>query len=479
MQADDVHAQDLARVLAVQQLGHALALLLRQRLGVGLERGLGHAQREALLLGHLLRLLLRHAHKRHLWVREAGRGDGQVVEHVRAAAHVLHRADALGGRGVRQHVLAVGVADAVHVGHHLAGLVQHLHLVGHGDEAAAVGLRADGAQVQALREGRAAGGHHHRVHLQRVNHLLGLEVGQLHQHGLHAGHAGRDLGGNDAGVVVDGAAVDEQALRDARNLAVKARHQDVHGLDKGHLGAQRGVHVGELEPDVARADDGHPVRQPLELERVVGREHGLAVNGDAGGHEGHRAGGDDDVARGHLAAHVHAARHAVLDLVRAHKLGRPHQDVHAQRLQRALQVALHRGGQVLGVVRDALAVKADRAHLHAHGLEVLRVLELAHAAGRGQQRLGGHAAAVDARAANVVPLNHRHLEPLLHGVQGSTVATHTAADDDEVVIILLVCSLSHHSGPQGTRAHGAHQPLLRRQRWHAVLHRSHVVGKHS
>ncbi len=28
--------------------------------------------------------------------------------------------------GVRQHVLAVGVTDAVHVGHHLAGGVQHL-----------------------------------------------------------------------------------------------------------------------------------------------------------------------------------------------------------------------------------------------------------------------------------------------------------------------------------------------------------------
>lgn len=52
-------------------------------------------------------------------------------------------------------------------------------------------------------------------------------------------------------------------------------------------------------------------------------------------------------------------------------------------------------------------------HLDAHGLEVLLVAELPHAARRGEQRLGGHAAAVDAGAADVVALNDRDLQALL------------------------------------------------------------------
>ena len=50
-------------------------------------------------------------------------------------------------------------------------------------------------------------------------------------------YARRDLAGNDPGVVVDGAALDKQALRQAGNLAVEARHQVVHGL--AHRGQTR------------------------------------------------------------------------------------------------------------------------------------------------------------------------------------------------------------------------------------------------
>lgn len=50
--------------------------------------------------------------------------------------------------------------------------------------------------------------------------------------------------------------------------------------------------------------------------------------------------------------------------------------------------------------------------LDAHGLQVHGVLQLAHAPGRRQQRLGRHAAAVDARAADVVPLDDGHLQAL-------------------------------------------------------------------
>lgn len=51
---------------------------------------------------------------------------------------------------VGEHELAIGVADAEHVRDGLAGLVQHPHVVVHGDEAAAVCFCIDSLQVEAL-----------------------------------------------------------------------------------------------------------------------------------------------------------------------------------------------------------------------------------------------------------------------------------------------------------------------------------------
>ena len=53
--------------------------------------------------------------------------------------------------------------------------------------------------------------------------------------------------------------------------------------------------VGELEADVAGADDGDPVGHPLQLERLVRREHRLPVGLDARRHEGDRSGRKDHV----------------------------------------------------------------------------------------------------------------------------------------------------------------------------------------
>lgn len=83
------------------------------------------------------------------------------------------------------------------------------------------------------------------------------------------------------------------------------------------------------------------------------------------------------------------------------------------------------------------------------------VFHLTQAASRCQQGLGGHAATVDAGAANVMALDDRNLHALykqywsacacrpftqktyaFHCVDGGTVATNTAADDDEVIVVL-------------------------------------------
>ena len=62
-----------------------------------------------------------------------------------------------------------------------------------------------------------------------------------------------------------------------------------------------------------------------------------------------------------------------------------------------------------GLPRGAAAVGR---HLDAHGFEVLLILEFPHAPAGRKKRLAGHAPAVHTGAADVVPLDHRHLQPL-------------------------------------------------------------------
>lgn len=114
---------------------------------------------------------------------------------------------------------------------------------------------------------------------------------------------------------------------------------------------------------------------------------------------------------------------------------------HSQALQRARQVALDVGGQVGRVVGDGLAVKGGGAvELDAQRLLVVLVAQLAHLVGGGQQGLGGHTAAVDASAADVVPLDDGHLEAALHCVQRGAVAAHAAADDDQIVVVRVAAA---------------------------------------
>ena len=213
--------------------------------------------------------------------------------------------------------LTVGVADAVEVGHDFPALVRDLHPLVDGHEPAPVRFDVHGVQAEAGGVRRAARGDQHGVDLELVDDLFGLEVGELDLDRLHAGDAGGHLRGQHARVPVDAAGVDQQPLREARDLPVEAGHQVVHRLDEGHLAAQGRVDVGELEADVAAADDGDPLGDPLELERVVGREDGLSVDGDPGRDEGDGAGRDHDVAGGDGAPDVDAAGQGVLDLVGA------------------------------------------------------------------------------------------------------------------------------------------------------------------
>ena len=63
------------------------------------------------------------------------------------------------------------------------------------------------------------------------------------------------LGGEDTGVVVNVARLDEDALGELGDLEVEARHNAVESLDEGHRGAEGGVHIGELKADVPEQEE--------------------------------------------------------------------------------------------------------------------------------------------------------------------------------------------------------------------------------
>ncbi len=74
-------------------------------------------------------------------------------------------------------------------------------------------------------------------------------------------------------------------------------------------------------------------------------------------------------------------------------------------------------GDTLRHTGVAQSTKEAALHLDAHGLKVHPVLQLTHAAGGGQQRLGGDTAPIYAGASNIMALYHCCLQPLRHEPQ--------------------------------------------------------------
>lgn len=101
-------------------------------------------------------------------------------------------------------------------------------------------------------------------------------------------------------------------------------------------------------------------------------------------------------------------------------------------------------------------LRRDRvAYLDSQGLQVHLVAEVAHAAAGGEERLGGHAAAVDARAPDIVPLHHCDLHALLHSMQRCTVTADSTANDDEIVVVSALNGRSGHAAHGHLRLAGA------------------------
>mmetsp|Transcript_12348 Transcript_12348/g.49743 ORF Transcript_12348/g.49743 Transcript_12348/m.49743 type:complete len:451 (+) Transcript_12348:1219-2571(+) len=351
VEADDVRAEDLLGLFVEQQLDDAVALALGERFRVGAEVGHGLAELEALVGGARLGFVFVEADRGDLGVREARSGNRLVVHDVLAAADVLDGRNALGRCSVREHLDAVRVADAVEMRDDLAVLFggQNAHAFVDGDDAS---RERDAVlfEIQRLCIRDATRRDEARINLQRLDGLLGLGVDRLDDDGALVSHAGRHLGREDARSVIDTARLQEQPVGDARNFPVEGRHERVEGLDEGHFGAQRGVHISKLEADDARADDRDVLRHVLQVERLVRRIHRGSVDLDAWRHERHRPRRQDDVLSRVSVALLGNQR--VLAAVRREL----RDDLDAEPVERALEPAADFGHELLRVRRNTFPI---------------------------------------------------------------------------------------------------------------------------
>mmetsp|Transcript_33309 Transcript_33309/g.68772 ORF Transcript_33309/g.68772 Transcript_33309/m.68772 type:complete len:365 (+) Transcript_33309:716-1810(+) len=337
-----------------------------------------------------------------------------------------------------KHHFAVGVADAVQVRHHGAvRLVEDLHLLVHLHKAT-VGLNAMLLQLQPLRVRHTPSAHESSVDEEgAVRHfLLRLRVDQLDLHGLLSRLPRHHLSGKHAGVTVNLPRLDQHPVRHPADLGVEGGHERVHRLDERDLRAQRCVHVRELKANVPTPNDRHPIGHPLKLQRVVRCEHCLAIDLDAGRHEGDGAGGEDDV----LGCHNLVCA-CLTHLVGASVLASLLDDVDAQRRERVAQVHRHVARELTGVLSNGLAVVLDAVNGNAKPLQVVCVLHLPHTSCGSEESLRRHTSAVDARPPDISARENRRLQALAPGMERRSMAADTASDDENIIIEL---SIGHH-----------------------------------
>jgi hypothetical protein len=127
----------------------------------------------------------------------------------------------------------------------------------------------------------------------------------------------------------------------------------------------------------------------------------------------------------------------ILDLVsRCSEASLALNDTYSQAYQRALEVSLDAVSQVLGMSGNAFTVVLDGSlDIDSERSQVLRVAHFADTSRRGEQSLGGNAAAVDASATDVPAGKDSSLEVLGPSMQGSPVTAYTASDDSHVKVV--------------------------------------------
>ena len=205
-----------------------------------------------------------------------------------------------------------------------------------------------------------------------------------------------------AGAEVD-LALAEGALERLRRRLVLDGEEPGEGLDDGDVGAEGLPDARELAADDAAAQNDHGGGYPLEAQRMLGGDHPLAVDVEAGQRPGVGARGEDDVGAGEGLA-VHG------DLTRTGQPAGALDDGDAASLDQAGQALEQTGDDAVLVGVDADHVDAVEGGVDA---ELLGLAGLVGDLGGVQQSLGGDAADVEAGAAQVALLDQPDLQPQL------------------------------------------------------------------
>ena len=213
------------------------------------------------------------------------------------------------------------------------------------------------------------------------------------------------------------------------NLLVESAQEQRSAVDQGHVATQTGEDTRELDADVAAADDREPFRQPLQVERLVGADRMFDTGN--GRHLGPAADRDQDLVRRHAAATVPAG----FDLHRMRiEEARPSLE---QLDAGAVEQAPVNPVQPLDfpvLVRDELP--PVESGLRGRPAESAGFPVVVGEPRSADQELLRHAADVDASAAEVALLGHRHPGAVAGRHPAGPHAAGTGADHEEVVVVV-------------------------------------------
>ena len=335
------------------------------------------------------------------------------------AAHQVHR---LGQRHRGQLGAADDVAQGQHRGHRALETLVDL------DVAAVVELNPQRLQAQPLEVRAAAGGGEHRIHLQ------GLAAGEgHHQAALDA------LDALDVGVEAQVDALRGHLVTgELAHLAVEAAQEQLAAVDQVGLAAQAIEDAGELHGDIAAAQHQEALGEVVEVEHLVGAQRKLAARelGDPG-----------------PAAHRHQDLRGAVHLV-AHRdamgiqyPGPGVDQADPGAIQQARIDAVEALDLAYLVVAQGRPVE-DR-WLVEPPAEALGILEGVMEVGGVGVELLGHAAHVDAGAAQVAVLRHGHAGAGGGGGARRPDAAGAGADHEEVPVVGGGIEVGHGLAPCG------------------------------
>ncbi len=229
-----------------------------------------------------------------------------------------------------------------------------------------------------------------------------------------------------------------------RNFGVEKRQQLIAPIDNVDLGAKRRKRAAIFTADHARADHRERLGNPMELQDRIGIVNlPLAERKHRGLHR-RRSRGDENIVAAHIDGVLRVALRAGergqkldADGVGIEKRGRAKKDIGMLVMQLLDESIVKSGPDPLFV-----AEKVGDGHLAPHRkIDAVKVARLQprQRQRRFAQRLAGHGARVDSRAAEfIIGIDERHLlVPRRCRVRGDD-ARRAPADDDQVVVFDFV-----------------------------------------